>query len=365
MLRDFIESNREEILAKARARVAQRNAPAATEVELTQGLPVFLGQLRESLRRSSSRQSIDHSQIEESATQHGDELFRQGLTVAQVVHDYGDLCQVITGLAMEQKADLAADEFQTLNLCLDDAIAGAVTEYATQRERALSSEGTERLGVLAHELRNALNTAILAFASMKRGVVATGGSTAAILDRSLMRLTMLVDQSLSDVRLDAGVTQMERLPVCEILEEVEIGASMAAQARGLTLKVTCADASVIVEADRQILAAAVANLVQNALKFTGKGTTVRLRAVTSPSRVLIEVEDACGGLSPEKQADLLSPFVQKGRDRTGLGLGLSIVLKAVKTMSGELRIRDLPGKGCVFTIDLPRKQTPQAFVRAS
>jgi hypothetical protein len=176
VLSDFIEANREEILEQARARVALRNAPVATEVELTHGLPVFLGQLRESLRRSAASRSIDHTQIEESATQHGDELFRQGLTVAQVVHDYGDLCQVITGLAMEQKADLAADEFQTLNLCLDDAIAGAVTAYATQRERALSDEGTERLGVLAHELRNALNTAILAFASMKRASLPRAGA---------------------------------------------------------------------------------------------------------------------------------------------------------------------------------------------
>jgi signal transduction histidine kinase len=158
---------------------------------------------------------------------------------------------------------------------------------------------------------------------------------------------------------------MECFPVCEVLEEVEIAASMAAQARGLRLTVTTAEPSIVVEADRQILAAAIANLVQNALKFTQTGTTVRLRAVTTTSRVLIEVEDSCGGLSPEKQADLLEPFVQKGRDRTGLGLGLSIVMKAVKTMAGELRIHDLPDKGCVFTIDLPRKRPPQTFVRAN
>jgi hypothetical protein len=112
-----------------------------------------------------------------------------------------------------------------------------------------------------------------------------------------------------------------------------------------------------VEADRQILAAAIANLLQNALKFTPKGATVHLGASTTPSRVLIEVEDECGGL-PDTPENLLRPFVQKSSDRTGLGLGLSICSKAVKSMAGELRIRDLPGKGCIFTIDLPRSVLP-------
>ena len=133
MLREFVQEHREEILARARLRVAARNAPRATEVELTAGLPLFLNQLGEALRRASSEEALDHAEIEESAGQHGRVLFEHGLTVAQVVHDYGDLCQVITGLAVEHHATLDADEFRTLNLCLDDAIAGAVTEYSRLR----------------------------------------------------------------------------------------------------------------------------------------------------------------------------------------------------------------------------------------
>ena len=121
--------------------------------------------------------------------------FRQGLTVAQVVNSYGDLCQVITGLAVDRNAMISPADFQTLNLCLDDATAGAVTAFATQRERAISDEGTERLGILAHEMRNALSTAILAFGSIKRGAVASGGSTSVMVDRSHMRLQSLIDRS--------------------------------------------------------------------------------------------------------------------------------------------------------------------------
>jgi hypothetical protein len=115
-------------------------------LELTFGLPVFFDQLREALRRASSGETIDHSELERSASHHGHDLFHQGLTVAQVVHDYGDLCQVIALLAMEQKTSIAAAEFQTLNLCLDDAIAGAVTEFSRQRERVIGEQETERGG---------------------------------------------------------------------------------------------------------------------------------------------------------------------------------------------------------------------------
>jgi signal transduction histidine kinase len=357
MLRDFLQEHRAEILARARLRVAARNARGATEAELTTGLPLFLDQLGEALRRSTSHEAPERGEIEATAGEHGRTLFEHGVTIAQVVHDYGDLCQVITGLAVDHRTAVDADEFRTLNLCLDDAIAGAVTEYARLRERSIADAGTERLGFLGHEMRNVVHTAILTFGSIQKGTVAPGGSTGVVHARSLLRLTSIIDRSLADVRLDSGVQNVERVLVREILEEVEIGAAIVAQERGLRLQVRPVDASVIVQADRQILAAAVANLVQNALKFTRPATTVKLRASTTTDRVLISVEDECGGLPPGRVETLLEPFTQRGHDRSGLGLGLAVCLKTAKAMGGELHIRDLPGKGCIFTLDLP-KQTP-------
>jgi signal transduction histidine kinase len=365
MLRDFITDHREEILLRASRRVAERNAPVATDAELTQGLPVFLEQLSESLRRASLRQRVDHTEIQKSASDHGGALFHEGATVAQVVHDYGDLCQVITGLAVEAKTAIGVEEFQTLNLCLDDAIAGAVEAFARKRERAISDEGTERLGMLAHEMRNLVGAAMISFGNIKRGIVAPGGSTSLIHERSLTRLNTLIDRSLASVRLDAGLQNLERVVVREIIEEVEIGASMFAHAGKLLFSVTTVDPSVIVLADHQILAAAVANLLQNAFKFTRTGTKVCLRASATSTRVLIEVEDECGGLPNGKTESLLRPFVQRGSDRTGLGLGLTICVQAVRAFAGELRVRDLPGQGCIFTIDLPRQPPPPTAVGPS
>lgn len=354
MLSDFLAAHRDELLQRARLRVAARNAPTATDLELTFGLPVFLDQLLEALRRAMSNELVDHSELERSASHHGQDLFRQGLTVAQVVHDYGDLCQVITTLAMERDTSIAAAEFKTLNLCLDDAIAGAVTEFAHQRERAMQDLGIERLGFLAHEMRNLLSTALLSFASIKTGLVPPAGSTGVVHERSLMGLQTLITRLLADVRLDAGMHSLEPLPLSEIIDEVALGASLFAQSRGMRFAVVCSEPSAILTADRQILSAAIANLIQNAFKFTHPGTEVLLRASSTATRVLIDIEDECGGLPESKHAALLHSFTQQSSDRSGLGLGLSICHKAVKAMAGELRIRDLPGKGCVFTIDLPK-----------
>jgi len=181
----------------------------------------------------------------------------------------------------------------------------------------------------------------------------------------LTRLNSLIDRSLASVRLDAGLQNLERVQVRDVIEEVEIGASMFAQARNLLLSVVSVDPTVVVLADRQILAAAIANLLQNAFKFTRPGSTVRLRASSTASRVLIEVEDECGGLPDGKPESLLRPFVQRGADRTGMGLGLSICVQAAKAFGGELRIRDLPGKGCIFTLDLPKQSPPRETLEAS
>ena len=79
----------------------------------------------------------------------------------------------------------------------------------------------------------------------------------------------------------------------------------------------------MIAADRQVLAAVVANLLQNAFKFTRPGTTVTLRVGASAERVLIEVQDECGGLPSGDVNELFRPFEQRSADRTGIGLGLA------------------------------------------
>jgi signal transduction histidine kinase len=358
VLANFIFANREVILGRARARVASRTSPTPSDVELTNGIPVFLDQLGDALRMGRSSDAIDHEALSASAGRHGGDLFRMGLTTGQVVHDYGDVCQVVTELAVEQKVPISAEEFRRLNLCIDDAIAGAMTEYSRQRERVIVSHGTARMGVLAHELRNLLNTAMLAFDSIKTGRVAVGGSTGLVLGRSLGGLRDLIDRSLADVRLDAGIEHVERIVVAELVEEVEIGTALQAEARGLRFTVHAVDRTVAVDGDRQILAAALSNLLHNAIKFTRKGGAISLTTEVTNEAVRFHVEDECGGLPPGSKDALFRPFEQRGDDLTGLGLGLAICRKAAQASGGTIGVRDLAGKGCIFTLELPKQPPP-------
>jgi signal transduction histidine kinase len=255
---------------------------------------------------------------------------------------------------------LSGEDFKTLNLCLDDAIAGAVTEYSKQRERTLQREGTERLGILAHELRRALNTAMLSFESIKSGRVAPRGATGILHGESLLSLRDLIDRSLAEVRLDVGLGRLESLSVRDLIEGVEIGAMARADARAVQFLCSAGGQDAIVEGDPEILSAAISNLLENAVKFTRAHGKVTLSVRTEDARVLVEIEDECGGLPPGKTEELFRAFEQYGDDRTGLGLGLAICAKAAKASGGEVRVRDLPGKGCVFTLDLPKKSSSPA-----
>ena len=142
--------------------------------------------------------------------------------MSQVVHDYGDICQAVTELAIEQNAPITTDEFKTLNGCLDTAIAEAVTEHARITAESRSTEEHERSGHVAHETRDLLNTAILAYQSLKRGTVAINGSTGAVLGRSLMGLRDLVDSTLSEIRIAANQQRRERVSVTPFLSEIAI-----------------------------------------------------------------------------------------------------------------------------------------------
>jgi signal transduction histidine kinase len=349
MLHQFVTSNRAEIIARCRAKLSGRPVPRPTELELEHGVPLFLDQLANTLRLALDPAPA----IGNSGAKHGGELLHRGFTIAQVVRDYGGICQSITELAVEKSAPITAQEFKTLNLCLDDAIAGAVTEYGRLREH----EGTERLGRLSHELRNLLNTSLLAFEVLKSGSVGVGGSTGAVLASSLGGLRNLLDRELAEVRLGAGILHREPLALSGFIEDVEVAATLDAHARGLEFSVGSVSEDVYVFADRQILASVISNLLQNAFKFTRAGGLVNLRARATNERVLIEVEDQCGGLAVEKIDRLFQPFAQEGSDRTGLGLGLAICANGVRVNDGKIQVRSQAGRGCVFTVDLPRHRS--------
>ena len=290
----------------------------------------------------------------------GERAAAQGVSAGcDLGKDYGDICQAITELAVDQKAPISTEEFHTLNRCLDTAIAEAVTEYGRLKDEATSSHEVERLGRLAHELRNQIQTALLSFQVLKAGTVGVGGSTGAVLARSLVGLRDLIDSTLSEVGLSAPNLHRDSVSLRVFVDEIAVAAHLHADYRDIRLTVEAVDPALAIHVDPALLASALMNLLHNAFKYTHAKGRVTVRTSAEHGRVFIEVEDECGGLRDGD--DLFRPFGdRRGNDRSGLGLGLSISRKAVTANGGEIHTRNLPGKGCIFTIELPQAPVASA-----
>jgi signal transduction histidine kinase len=369
VLHDFIKTNRVVLIDRCQAMVASRSELKLTDNRPGHGIPIFLDQLIETLTIEQASEPLKKrmgpgaprsctSEIGSMAALHGRDLLERGFTLEQVVRDYGDVCQAVTNLAYETGTTIEVDEFRTFNQCLDNAIAGAVTEYAFRQAEVTTEEGFQalnsRLGPLAHELRNYLHIAMYAVKAIKAGSVGMAGATGAVLDRSLLGMRNLIDRSLAEVRVTAGLpARLRTVRLADFLGEVAATSSLDPLARECSFSVRPVDPDIEVYVDPDMLAAAVGNLVQNAFKFTKRHSEVHLHTRLSADRLLIEVEDHCGGLPAGTSEKLLLPFVQVGEDRSGLGLGLDICRRSIEANHGALRVRDVPGVGCIFTIDLP------------
>lgn len=356
----LLKNERPEVLEKCRVKATEVMGSKTPERLLDEGLPKIYDELVEVLRVSvpgSSAQTLHQVAADTitkvSSQMNAQEAYRAGFTVSQLVHSYGSICQAITEYTHESDATVTSAEFSQLNFFLDVSIAQAVSEFeALTQESAVSAENL-RLGSLAHELRNYLASAIMAHELIRRGGVGAAGATSSILTNAHQQMKDLIDRAIAEVRL-GGHAPLEtvRLKLIHVLAGVETAALLEAGAKGICIRVD-ADPDLEVDADAHLLASAFANLVQNAIKFTNVEGNVWIRAFEEETDAVIEIEDQCGGL-PEGMPDkLFEAFVKNGKDRSGMGLGLSIARRAVERNRGHLSVLDKPGHGCIFTVRLP------------
>jgi signal transduction histidine kinase len=318
--------------------VALRPTGRPSTADLGYGIPRLITQLAETLRMEETPPRAPYAdvphEISQTAALHGGDLLRRGFTLEQVVHDYGDLCQSITELAHDAHAPITVEEFHTFNRCLDSAIANAVTEFGRQYNKRAAEAAVrtqnDRLAVLATELRTSVNA----------------------LDRSLLRLSDIVERTLAEVRLDhRRQVTTEKIELPAFLERLSVFAMLEAAAKGVDFKVST-EGALVVDADRELLSSAIAILLQNALRFTPAGGHVTLHTHTISERVAIEIEDECGGLQPTTHAELQQLLHDTGAERDG---GISICRHAVNLTGATLALRELPHQGCRFTIELPKR----------
>lgn len=218
MLHDFLTSNRELLIERCKEKVARRFEPVAAPGTTDHGVPLFLQQLVETLqeeqsthvRSSDSEPTPTHTPIGRAAALHGAELLRRGFSVDQVVHDYGDVCQCVTALAVDQHVSISTDEFRTLNRCLDNAIADAVASFGAARQRSidrLTENLQQRLGDFSEENRRLIDIAAQSLAAIKTGNIGIGGATGALLAHALEELRDLNERALPEMLLSLPGTK--------------------------------------------------------------------------------------------------------------------------------------------------------------
>jgi len=214
MLHEFVTSNRTELIARCRNKVAKRLSPAEIPLALDHGVPLFLQQLVETLsleQREPHPTAVEvevepspaPTEIGRAATVHGAELLRLGYTVDQVVHNYGDVCQAVTELAGEHDERISTGEFHTLNRCLDNAIADAVTSFGRARQVLLEDQAEtlhQRLSFYSVEHRRLVDIALQAYGVIKTGHVGVTGATGTLLFHTLEDLRSLADRTLPEIR---------------------------------------------------------------------------------------------------------------------------------------------------------------------
>lgn len=351
LMLDVIRDNRELLERRSREIFLDDAIPKRTDEELNHGIPILIDQITEALDPEGG--TVPKRAIEDVATRYGARLFGLGFTVAELVHAYGAVCRAVMELGEQRGASFTAQDYDLLNHILDVAIAAAVSEYQRRDNEEIVRRDVTHIGGLAHELTNTVAAAKMAFQIIREGSVGVTGRTADVLEGSLIRIGDLIERTAAEVRLQTQAAPvLETVQLADIFDQLSPLLVMEAGKRQEVLEIAV-DRAIAVETDRQLLTSAVSNITQNAIKYTHLKGHVSVRTHRTEARVIIDVEDECGGLPPGTTDLLFKPFERGNHDRPGLGLGLSIAARAMDSVHGAIHVCNMPGKGCIFSIDLP------------
>lgn len=328
-------------------KVAERLGLAPSQrPQLVNALPDFLDELAECLGRPP--EAWAHG---EGAAAHGRHRVEMGLDIGGLAEEFGMVAETVLEVAKAEGLITTLDEATALTRIIARGTAESVRAYARLRDRQLAQEASRHFSFVAHELRTPLNTARLTVHLMSAGG-SERSELLARLQRAHDQLADLVDNSLVEARLHGEQAVFPSLRHTHaLMREAVSNASMLAARRGVELRIEGDDLPVMV--DLKVMTSALTNLVVNGVKFSCQGGVVAIRSRGVDDRVLLEVDDTCGGLPEELPARLFQPFVQASHDRSGFGLGLVIVKQAVEAHGGAVRVVNRPPHGCRFVVELP------------
>ncbi|HTO98005.1 MAG TPA: HAMP domain-containing sensor histidine kinase [Myxococcales bacterium] len=286
-LHHFLSERRDEVLRDAGDLIRSLRPSPGLEAARAENLSAFLEAVIDGLKR---RESLPADPVPEPrqtgpAREHPN---WERYDLDEVVHEYGSLCNSIMKVANRHAERISMEQHQALIQALHENIAADVLACERKRRERRRSNAAERLGFVAHELRNALHTAALSFQAIRSGHVPARGATGSVLERSHNRLRELVDRLIAQVRLGAGaILRRDRLLVGDLVRDSV--ATVAADVREKKIRLSVEqEAAQELKADGMLLVSALSNLLQNAVKFTGAGGRVSLRALPHGGRVWID-----------------------------------------------------------------------------
>ncbi len=339
-----------DFIAAARRYGAAQSLP---DVDVLDNLEGFLDELAAAVLAGETP-----SGASVAATAHGEQRFRLGYDLASVMREYSAVRDALGRLVRDDGAAVSVHGALTLFGTLVLGMADSASRYTALHEGRMEAKTSEHIAFLAHELRNPLSSAAMALALMRDKGELPRTRASAALERGIARTLRLVDDSLVNVKLRSlGRLEPRAIDVRAFLEDIAADTTFDADAKGIAFTATGEGRAVV---DVKAFRSAVSNLVRNAIKFTKAGGSVTLRGRCVDSRFVVEVEDECGGIGEAQLDKLFDPFVQVGQDRSGFGLGLAIARQVAVAHDGQVRVHDLPGRGCVFVLDLPLESVPSS-----
>jgi signal transduction histidine kinase/ActR/RegA family two-component response regulator len=276
--------------------------------------------------------------------------------------------KIATG-TLDARTGLAdgSDEISGLAGSLDamaEALQKKEAEHlAAERQLRLADQRKDEfLAMLAHELRNPLAPISSGAELLLSGLAseAAVGRTAGIISRQVKHMTRLVDDLLDVSRVTRGLVtlSLQPLSVQEIVENAVEQVQPLMQSRQHRFDVHLPSASVTLQGDHKRLVQVLANVLNNAAKYTPAGGHITLTVTVANGEVQLAVRDNGVGMSEELQSRVFELFAQAERtpDRSqgGLGLGLALVKSLVELHGGRVQAASAGDqRGSTFTITLP------------
>lgn len=363
----FVRALREEHLTRP-------DAPRAAVID---DLSFFLADIADALRGSLPA-------APNLARRHGNRRHLLGFDLGAVLREYSVLRCCILAVAHDAGIIVAPEQLAILNRTIDDAMADAALAYAEQRDaelrverEALEAERTrlaravasrdDVMAIVSHDLRNPLTSIGLGVDQLRRhsGDAPRRDRILESIDRSVHRMTALIEDLLAIAKIDAGQLSLQLVtcPADALVDDALAIVRPLAESKSIELE-TSIESDLVVRCDRDRLLQVLGNLLGNAMKFTPEGGRVAIEVAAVSGSARFSVRDTGSGIPAESLPYVFDRFYQgPGRRRGGAGLGLAIARAIVEGHRGKIGVECAPTGGTTFqfTVPLANPSRPSTF----